>query len=85
MGWNRLEASPGCRLLTSGSYYFANSYRVVEPPAGWHAAVGEYGGPFVGAIERGRVLACQFHPELSGPLGAGVLRRWAELVEAQAC
>jgi imidazoleglycerol phosphate synthase glutamine amidotransferase subunit HisH len=36
----------------------------------------DHGGSFVAAIERGDVLACQFHPELSGPWGSGVLSRW---------
>jgi glutamine amidotransferase len=36
----------------------------------------DYGGPFVAACERGPVLACQFHPELSGTFGADLLQRW---------
>ena len=32
----------------------------------------------VAAIERGDVLACQFHPELSGAWGAELLGRWVE-------
>ena len=31
---------------------------------------------FVGAVERGGVLACQFHPELSGKGGESLLKRW---------
>ncbi|MBN2447452.1 MAG: hypothetical protein JXO22_12040, partial [Phycisphaerae bacterium] len=65
-----------CRLLTTGYAYFANSYRLTEVPAGWQAARTEYGGTFIAAIERGDVLACQFHPELSAAWGLGLLRRW---------
>ena len=36
------------------------------------------GGLVVAAIERGDVLACQFHPELSGAWGAALLGRWVE-------
>ena len=37
----------------------------------------EYGGnTYVAALERGRVLACQFHPELSSTWGTDLLRRW---------
>lgn len=76
MGWNRVEASLDCRTIRSGHAYFANSYRLVEPPRGWACATAGYTGPFIAAIERGPVLACQFHPELSGTLGIDLLTRW---------
>ncbi len=41
-------------------------------------ALSEHGGAFVAAIERGPLLACQFHPELSGAWGSDLLRRWLE-------
>jgi imidazole glycerol phosphate synthase glutamine amidotransferase subunit len=91
MGWNAVVADSGCRVLRDGDVYFANSYRVTEeewartaPPnaanAGWRVATGGYAGPFVAAIEgfAGRVVACQFHPELSGPFGRSLIERWAE-------
>ena len=75
-GWNAVEAEPGCRLLRSGFAYFANSYRLVAPPRGFAGAFAEHGGRFVAGFEKGAVLACQFHPELSGPLGRAVLEDW---------
>jgi imidazole glycerol phosphate synthase glutamine amidotransferase subunit len=75
-GWNHVDPGPGCELLTPGHAYFANSYRIPEPPDGWSAATAEHGGPFVAALERGAVLACQFHPELSGVWGLDLLKRW---------
>lgn len=75
-GWNRVQAPPDARFLQSGFAYFANSYRLQAAPADWLAATSEHGGPFVAAIERGRVLACQFHPELSGNWGLSLLERW---------
>ena len=77
-GWNKVEAGPDCRLLEDGYAYFANSYRAVEAP-GWTVALAEHGGPFVAGIERGKVLGCQFHPELSGPYGEALLSRFLEL------
>lgn len=77
MGWNEVEPDSRTRLLTSGCAYFANSYRLTEAPEGWAVARTDYGGPFVGAMERGRTLACQFHPELSGRWGLDLLARWA--------
>lgn len=76
LGWNRVECGPGCLLLADGAAYFANSYRLDAAPEGWAAAWSDHGGPFVAALERGPVLACQFHPELSGSWGAALLGRW---------
>lgn len=75
-GWNRLVAEEHCRLLTDGYAYFANSYRLQAAPEGWSAAMAEHGGRFVAAMERGNTLACQFHPEISGQWGLGLLERW---------
>ena len=76
LGWNGVRVAAGVGMLESGSAYFANSYRVVAPPPGWRVAWTDYGGAFAAAIERGAVLACQFHPELSGDWGLALLRRW---------
>ncbi|MCU0225941.1 MAG: imidazole glycerol phosphate synthase subunit HisH [Acidobacteria bacterium] len=78
LGWNTVEPDARCRLLTSGHAYFANSYRLEQAPEGWHAAWSDHGGRFVAALERGRALACQFHPELSGAWGQALVARWLE-------
>jgi imidazole glycerol-phosphate synthase subunit HisH len=75
-GWNRVVADESCELITSGYAYFANSYRLGEAPEGWRVGRAEHGGDFVAAMERGRLLACQFHPEISGAWGLELLRRW---------
>lgn len=82
LGWNEVVPDAGCRLLTRGFAYYANSYRLSEQPAGWNVARTTHGSAFVGALERGKVLACQFHPELSGPWGLGLMRRWMESAES---
>ncbi len=79
MGWNRIAAGGNCRALQSGYVYFANSYRATQVPAGWSGAMADHGGPFVAAIERGPVVACQFHPELSGAFGLALIRRWLSM------
>jgi imidazole glycerol phosphate synthase glutamine amidotransferase subunit len=76
LGWNQVRAHPRARTLRTGAMYFANSYRLTAPPAGWAPAIARYGGPFVAAAERDSVLACQFHPELSGLAGRRLLERW---------
>jgi len=78
LGWNRVEADPGCRLLVDGAAYFANSFKLDSAPEGWSVAWSDHGGRFVAALERGAVLGCQFHPELSGAWGAALLERWLE-------
>lgn len=80
LGWNRVTASTHCALLTDGAAYFANSYKLDAVPEGWAGAVTNHGGNFVAAVERGPVLACQFHPELSGAWGQGLIERWLEVV-----
>ena len=76
LGWNEVVPDEGARLLTRGFAYFANSYRLTDAPPGWVAARAHYGGLFVAALERGPHLACQFHPELSGPWGQALIARW---------
>jgi len=77
LGWNAVDpAAPG--LVQPGHAYYANSYRLGESPDGWDPSWTDHGGRFVAAIQRGPVLACQFHPELSGPWGAALLQRWID-------
>ena len=80
LGWNRVEPDHGCSLIEGGHGYFANSYKAT-PPLGddWAAATADHGGPFIAAMERGPVLACQFHPELSGAWGQALIARWLEM------
>ncbi len=84
MGWNRVEPGPGSRFVESGWAYFANSYRIDRLPEGWAGSNTDHGGKFVSALEKGDVLACQFHPELSGEWGARLLDRWLQRVETAA-
>ena len=78
LGWNMLDAENGCKFLSSGYVYYANSYRIATAPKGWNTATSQYDGTFCGALERGAILACQFHPELSGALGSEILDRWLQ-------
>ena len=78
LGWNRVEPDADCRLLRPGHAYFAHSFYLAEAPTGWAAARTTHGRAYVSAFERGPVLACQFHPELSGAWGLDLLRRWLE-------
>jgi len=77
-GWNWVEADPIAPTLLSGYAYYANSYGLFETPTGWAFATTDYSGTFIAALEKGPVLACQFHPELSGAYGSSLLERWLE-------
>ncbi|MGH8947962.1 MAG: imidazole glycerol phosphate synthase subunit HisH [Acidimicrobiia bacterium] len=84
LGWNEVDPTSDSRFVEHGWAYFANSYRIDRVPDGWVGARTDYGGGFVSALERGNVVACQFHPELSGPWGTRLLRRWLETAEEAA-
>jgi imidazole glycerol phosphate synthase glutamine amidotransferase subunit len=75
LGWNMVEPE-GSTSVEPGWAYFANSYKVPRLPEDWVGATTDYGGSFVSVMERGAILACQFHPELSGAWGSNLLRRW---------
>jgi imidazole glycerol phosphate synthase glutamine amidotransferase subunit len=87
LGWNWVEPEPAAQWFEAGYAYFANSYRLHTCPPGWQAVWSEHGGRFVAGIQRGAVLACQFHPELSGRWGIALLGRWlqASCLEVQSC
>ena len=76
LGWNAVNPE-GCPMVGPGFAAYANSYAVVESPTGWEVAWSDHGVRFVAALERGSVLATQFHPELSGAWGMELLKRWA--------
>ena len=76
LGWNSITTDVHARFVTSGVAAFANSYALRENPDGWTAAWATHGVPFIAALERGPILACQFHPELSSAYGATLLERW---------
>ena len=78
LGWNGVQPSPRSRWIRPGAAYFANSYRLSSSPDDWIAAQTVHGEPFIAALERGDVLLCQFHPELSGAWGLDLLARWVD-------
>lgn len=76
LGWNQVVAATNSRYLETGHAYYANSFCLQSEPAGWTASWSDHEGRFVAALERDEVLACQFHPELSGSWGEQLLSRW---------
>lgn len=86
MGWNAVRhATSGGRAhwLFAGvpqgsSFYFVHSYYPVPADDGDAIAWTDYGFEFAAAIERGSLVATQFHPEKSGEVGLRVLRNFLE-------
>ncbi|PRP85367.1 imidazole glycerol phosphate synthase subunit HisF [Planoprotostelium fungivorum] len=79
--WNYVISDEGSKYVGEGYAYFSNSYKMDSAPEGWTASYSHYGSSFIAAIERGNVLATQFHPELSGEYGISILRRWLGVSE----
>ena len=81
MGWNGVRVRRESALLAGlerDRFYFVHSYcaRPGAANADWLLAETDYGAPFVAAVQRGRVLALQFHPEKSGVAGLELLQRF---------
>jgi len=79
-GWNDLEVKPCARLLDPAArpyVYFNHSYYVPEAPQA--SAICTYEVRYTAALEEGNVFGVQFHPEKSGPVGLGIIRRFVEL------
>lgn len=86
LGWNRVTPDAAFGFAHEGEAYFANSFRITAAPEGWSTCTTDHGGPFVSALRKNSVLACQFHPELSGVWGRGLLSAWVRSAkEACAC
>jgi len=79
IGWNRVSPQAASDWVEEGFAYFANSFYLSEDPSdGWKCLWSEHGVPFLAAAARGRILACQFHPELSGTWGQDLLSWWLQ-------
>ena len=81
MGWNRLEAQAGAKLLAGVGerpyVYFAHSY--YAPLCAATAATCEYTEPFTALLESDNIFGVQFHPEKSGNLGLEIVKNFARL------
>ena len=89
MGWNSLEVVRPGRLLRGiepgAEFYFVHSYCMADVSPEWTTATCTYGQTFTAAIQRGNVMATQFHPEKSGEVGLNMLRRFAQWKGDKSC
>lgn len=78
MGWNTV-APPDDSTLFAGipsdaRFYFVHTYAAANTDGA--VTTSHHGEPFVAAVERGHLMATQFHPEKSGDAGAALLQNW---------
>ena len=73
MGWNMVETGEEHPVLRdmprTGYFYFVHSYYVEPREEQPVLGVTEYGLPFCSILAVDNIIATQFHPEKSGPLG----------------
>lgn len=80
MGWNSISLAKESKILTDDAFvYFVHSYYLETEDTELVSAYTEYGERLAIAVERGNVLATQFHPEKSGDAGMEILRRFAAM------
>ena len=86
MGWNSVEFEadhPVLRDIPQGShFYFVHSYYAAPSEQTWVAGTTEYGVPFCSVYAKDNLVATQFHPEKSGPVGLRVYRNFVELAKS---
>ena len=79
MGWNsavpQAKDSPYWEGLGAEPYfYFVHSYFPVPQDPAWAVSFCNYAGEkFAATVEKGKVLACQFHPEKSQDAGLALI------------
>jgi len=82
IGWNGIVARQASRIFHNlqgdEKFYFVHSYHaVVDDPADILTTT-DYGYEFVSAVQRGNIIATQFHPEKSGPDGLRLLKNFLD-------
>ena len=81
MGWNCAklvapETSPWNGLGAEPYFYFVHSYYPQPQDGEISASTTDYGGRFTSAIQRGCLVATQFHPEKSQKAGMTLIENF---------
>jgi len=82
MGWNGYRACQDSRIFHGlqgdEKLYFVHSYHVVCDDRDAVLTTTDYGLTFTSAIQKGNVVATQFHPEKSGRTGLKILENFLD-------
>ena len=80
IGWNGIAARRSSKLFNGlrgdEKFYFVHSYHVVPEDDAVVLTTTDYGYEFVSAIQKGNIVATQFHPEKSGGPGHQLLKNF---------
>ena len=83
MGWNSVALNaehPALSGIDSGSYfYFVHSFYAEPSKSAGVLGTTEYGLPFCSVYAKDNVVATQFHPEKSGPVGLRIYRNFVAM------
>lgn len=83
MGWNDLQVKQESPLMTSlqdQAVYFVHSY-FTDVPQEYIDVTAEYSISVPAMIHKDNVFGAQFHPEKSGDVGLGILKKFVDLCE----
>jgi len=82
IGWNGLNFKQPSRIFSGiegdEKFYFVHSYHVVAADERIVLTTTDYGCEFVSSIQKGNLVATQFHPEKSAQAGLRVLRNFLD-------
>lgn len=88
IGWNGLSIKKPSRIFNGltgqEKFYFVHSYHVAPEDQDVVLSTTDYGYPFVSSIQKGNVIATQFHPEKSGNAGLRILKNFLEATSVEA-
>ena len=82
IGWNGLNIRQPSRIFNGlrgdEKFYFVHSYHVIPADDAAVLTSTDYGYAFVSSIQKGNIIATQFHPEKSGSAGLRILKNFLE-------
>ena len=82
IGWNGLNFKQPSRVFTglngNEKFYFVHSFHVDVEDEAVILTTTDYGYEFVSSIQKGNIIASQFHPEKSGRTGLRILQNFLE-------
>ncbi|MCB1146919.1 MAG: imidazole glycerol phosphate synthase subunit HisH [Leptospiraceae bacterium] len=87
MGWETVEPVTGSKLFAglpqNPWFYFVHSYRraYTDDCEDFAAAICDYAGDFVAAIEHDNLWGVQFHPEKSHATGLKLLQNFIDFIQ----
>ncbi len=87
IGWNGLNFKQASRIFSGlggdEKFYFVHSYHIVADDVSVILTTTDYGSEFVSSIQKGNIIATQFHPEKSGRAGLVILQNFLKTAAEQ--